>query len=68
MINRKQEGIVKTEFIFKEAPFPSCHASTIVEAKNGLIVAWFGGKYESSPDVSIWISRYTHNAFDLRLQ
>jgi Predicted neuraminidase (sialidase) len=50
--------IVKTEFIFDEAPFPSCHASTIAEVKGGLIAAWFGGQHEQSNDVGIWISRY----------
>ena len=50
--------IVKTEFIFDEAPFPSCHASTIAEVKGGLVAAWFGGQHEQSNDVGIWMSRY----------
>ncbi len=51
------QAIVKAEFIYYRAPFPSCHASTIVETKSGLLAAWFGGKAERSPDVGIWISR-----------
>ncbi len=51
-------GILKTEFVFETAPFPSCHASTIAQTKDGLVAAWFGGKYERSPDVGIWISLY----------
>lgn len=43
--------------IFSDADFKSCHASTIVELKNGKIMAaWFAGNYEGSSDVSIWTS------------
>lgn len=52
-----QPGLVKTEFIYETAPFPSCHASTIVETRSGLVAAWFGGTHERHPDVGIWISR-----------
>lgn len=50
-------GIITDEFIFEKAPFPSCHASTIAETKQGLIAAWFGGTKERHPDVGIWVSR-----------
>jgi predicted neuraminidase len=52
-----QPGLIKSEFIYANAPFPQCHASTIAETKAGLVAAWFGGTRESSPDVSIWLSR-----------
>ena len=54
-------AILKSEFIYETAPFPSCHASTISQTKNGLIAAWFGGKYERSPDVGIWTSIFDGN-------
>jgi predicted neuraminidase len=45
------------EFIYNNAPFPSAHASTIVELRNGdLMAAWFGGTKEGAPDVAIWSS------------
>ena len=53
-------GIVKSEFIFETAPFPSCHASTIAETKSGLIAAWFGGTAERNPDVCIYVSCQEH--------
>jgi predicted neuraminidase len=52
-----EPGVVSAEFIFEKAPFPQCHASTIVEMKGGLVAAWFGGTREKNPDVGIWLSR-----------
>ena len=48
--------VLASEFIYETAPFPSCHASTIVETKEGLLAAWFGGTHENHPDVCIYIS------------
>jgi predicted neuraminidase len=56
-------GILKTEFIYETAPFPSCHASTIVETDRGLVTAWFGGTAERNPDVGIWVSRHVNGAW-----
>jgi alpha-L-rhamnosidase len=43
------------EFVFNEAPFKSCHASTIAESENNLVVAFFGGTHEKHMDVEIWL-------------
>ena len=51
-----EPGLVRSEFIFETAPFPSCHASTLAETKDGLVAAWFGGTAERNPDVGIWLS------------
>lgn len=53
-----ESAVIKSEFIYEAAPFPSCHASTIAETKQGLIAAWFGGTAEKNPDVGIWVSRH----------
>jgi predicted neuraminidase len=50
-------GIAESEFVFKTAPFASAHASTIVETREGLVAAWFGGTREGAADVGIWLSR-----------
>lgn len=50
-------AIVRSEFLFETAPFPSVHASTIVETRDGLVAAWFGGTREGASDVGIWSSR-----------
>ena len=52
---------IDQEFIFTSAPFPSCHASTIVELHNGgFLAAWFGGTKEGVNDVAIWGARRIH--------
>ena len=51
-------AIVQSEFLFETAPFPSVHASTIAETREGLVAAWFGGTREGAPDVGIWVSRH----------
>lgn len=55
--------VLKSEFIYETAPFPSCHASTIVETKKGLVASWFGGTHEKHPDVGIWVSRHLDGAW-----
>jgi predicted neuraminidase len=55
-------AILASEFIYEQAPFRSCHASTIVEtAQKELVTAWFGGTAEKNPDVGIWVSRLQGN-------
>ena len=53
-----QPGILLSEPIYTQVPYPQCHASTIVETKSGLVAAWFGGTKEGNPDVGIWVSRH----------
>ncbi len=52
-----QPGVISAEYIFDDAPFPQCHASTIARTPTGLVAAWFGGTHEKNPDVGIWVSR-----------
>ncbi len=47
----------------REASFPSCHASTIAETPTGLVTAFFGGTYEKNPDVCIYVSRKSNDAW-----
>ncbi|WP_308501362.1 exo-alpha-sialidase [uncultured Alistipes sp.] len=54
---RDTVGVVRSEFVYDRVEFPSCHAATIVETSRGeLMIALFGGKYESNADCSIWAS------------
>jgi predicted neuraminidase len=57
-------AILLEEFIYESGPYPSVHASTIVETPaKELVAAWFGGTRERSPDVGIWVSRREKNGW-----
>ena len=50
-------AIVKDQFLYEHTFFPEAHASTIVELKNGdLVAGYFGGTHERDPDVCIWVN------------
>ena len=59
----KQPGIVKAEFVFDEAPFAQCHASTVAAIGDSLVAAWFGGTREKNPDVGVWIARQARSGW-----
>jgi predicted neuraminidase len=50
--------VVLEEFIATRPPTPQSHASTLVETRDGtLLAAWFGGEHEGAADVGIWLAR-----------
>jgi len=65
-----QPGFVLSEFIFssEKVPFAQCHASTIAEAGDHLVAAWFGGTAERNPDVGIWLSRFEHGQWSFPVE
>lgn len=44
-------------FVYEKADFPACHASTLVETDQGILIAFFGGEYERHPNVAIYTAR-----------
>ena len=54
-----ESALLRSEFIYDSGPYPSIHATTLVETPTGLVAAWFGGTREKHPDVGIWVSRLT---------
>ena len=51
--------MISSEFIFENAPYPQCHASTIVApSADHLVAAWFGGTRERDPDVAIYVAEW----------
>ncbi|MCA5004710.1 sialidase family protein [Sphingobacterium bovistauri] len=52
-----RKGVIKDQFVYDSAPFPSCHSATIEDTPSGLVYAFFGGTHERNPDVEIYVSR-----------
>lgn len=60
------EAILGARLVFplENPPTPGCHASTIVETRDGrLVSAWFAGADEGEDDVGIWVSRWENDAW-----
>ena len=57
-----QPGVVKAQFLYERASFPSCHASTIAETRDYFVTAFFGGTDEGNKDVGIWVCTRKKNA------
>ena len=54
----RNAAILSDEFLYENASFPECHGATIVELKNGdLVASFFGGTKERNPDCCIWVCR-----------
>lgn len=51
------QGVIEEGLVYRDAPYPQCHATTLVQMKDGRIgAAWFGGHHEGADDVCIWFS------------
>ncbi|HTK47005.1 MAG TPA: sialidase family protein, partial [Gemmatimonadaceae bacterium] len=62
-------AIIVNEFIYEHAPYPSAHASTIVETtSHEIVAAWFGGTRERNPDVGIWLSRRENGKWTMSVE
>ena len=68
MSERAAAVIVGSEFIDERPPYPSAHASTVVETPSGLVAAWFGGTGEGHADVGIWLSRHDGKAWSIPVE
>lgn len=61
----EDSAVMLSEFIYTEAPYPSCHASTLADLSDGtLAAAWFGGTHERHPDVGIWFARKVNGIWE----
>ena len=51
--------MISSGFVYDSAPYPQCHASTIVATSaDRLAAAWFGGTRERDPDVAIYVAQW----------
>ncbi|WP_303917411.1 exo-alpha-sialidase [Draconibacterium sediminis] len=50
--------LVSESYISDTSQYAQCHASTIIETNDGLLVSFFGGPYERHPEVSIYTAAF----------
>jgi predicted neuraminidase len=63
------DRIIRSQFIYEDASYPECHASTLVETAPGrLIAAWFGGTKERNPDVCIYVAHFQNGKWSKQTQ
>lgn len=55
--------VVSSEYISDTTQYNQCHASTLLETTDGLLLAFFGGPYERHPDVCIYTSEYENGSW-----
>lgn len=55
-----EQGLISAELVYglDEKPTAQCHASTLIETRDGLMCAFFAGTYEGNPDVGIRVAHY----------
>ena len=51
-------GLVSRGAIDPRFPKPRCHATTLAQTRDGLLVAFFGGPYEGLDHQGIWFSQW----------
>ena len=63
-IKNTKAVLVSSAVIMKQPPVAACHASSLVELPgNRLMATFFGGPYESSPKVTIWLATWQKGAW-----
>lgn len=55
LVETPEAIVVDDEFVYEQTDYPETHSASIVELKNGdLVATYFGGTKERTPDVCIW--------------
>ena len=58
--------ITVSEFNYKNAPFPQCHALPIIETKDELLASWFGGTKGNNLSICICASEKKEGKWSTR--
>ncbi len=60
LATKGKQGVVSSELVYgmDQKPTAQCHASTILETKDGLMAAFFAGTRERNKDVGIRVAHY----------